>query len=61
MKFAITPAFVGDWAWLSEAERAAFRAVVNDGLHPTCERRRVDPTAPWPTRLRVKAVEGAPR
>ena len=61
MKFQITPAFVSDWARLSEAERAAFRAVVRDGFHPACERRRVDPTAPWPKRLRVKDVEGAPR
>ena len=59
MKFETTPAFLGDWGRLSEAERAAFRAVVRDGFHPACERRRVDPGAAWPKRLRVRELGGA--
>ena len=60
MKFEITPAFAGDWARLSETERARFRAVVTDDFHPACERRRADPAAPWPKTLRVKSVGAAP-
>ena len=37
-----------------------FRQAVKDDFHPACERRRDDPTASWPKRLRVKDVEGAP-
>ncbi len=60
MKFQITPAFEGDWRRLSEEERALFRRAVKDDFHPACERRRADRAAPWPRKLRVKAVEGAP-
>jgi hypothetical protein len=60
VKFQVTPAFEGDWARLSEPERATFRAVVRDEFHPACERRRDDPAAPWPKALRVRRVEGAP-
>ena len=59
MKFAITPAFEGDWARLSKAERATFRQVVKEHFHPACERRQTDPAAPWPASLRVRDVEGA--
>ena len=61
MKLQVTPAFEGDWRRLTESERATFRAVVLDEFHPACERRRVDPSAPWPKKLRVRDVEGAPR
>ena len=60
MKFEVTPAFEGDWGRLSGPERATFREVVTERFHPACERRRADPTAAWPTSLRVKDVEGAP-
>jgi len=59
LKFQITPAFEGDWRRLSQDERATFQRVVRDDFHPACERRRVDPTAAWPKRLRVKDVKGA--
>lgn len=59
MKFKVTPAFEGDWGRLSEAERATFRAVIWDDFHPAFERRRADPTAPWPGKLRVRDIEGA--
>ncbi len=61
MRFIWSDAFAGDWRRLSDAERALFRTVVRDSFHPACERRRVDPTAPWPAKLRVRAVERAPR
>jgi hypothetical protein len=60
LKFQLTPAFEGDWRHLSADERAMFRQAVKDDFHPACERRRDDPTAPWPKKLRVKDVEGAP-
>lgn len=37
-----------------------FRAVIQSDFHPACERRRLDPSAPWPRKLRVKDIEGAP-
>jgi hypothetical protein len=60
VKFQITPAFDGDWARLSEAERALFRAVIRDDFHPACERRLADPSALWPAKLRVRGVANAP-
>ena len=60
MKFELTPAFEGDWARLSKAERATFQKVVREEFHPACERRSFDPGAAWPSSLRVKAVQGAP-
>ena len=60
MKFQVARSFEGDWRRLSEAERDRFRRVVREDFHPACERRRVDPAAPWPRRLRVRSVEGAP-
>jgi len=60
VKFEITPAFEGDWRRLTRTERARFRAAVRDDFHPACERRRKDPSASWPTKLRVRDVEGAP-
>jgi hypothetical protein len=60
MKFETTPAFEGDWGRLTKAERARFRGAVKDDFHPACERRRLEPAQPWPKKLRVKAVAGAP-
>jgi hypothetical protein len=60
LKFGVTPAFEGDWARLSKAERATFQEVVSGRFHPARERRRTDPPAPWPASLRVKDVEGGP-
>lgn len=60
MKFERTPAFDGDWKRLTEPERATFRAAGQGDFHPACERRRVDPAAPWQKRLRIRDVEGAP-
>lgn len=60
MKFEITPAFEGDWRRLTRTERALFRATVRDDFHPACERRRKDPSASWPKKLRIRDVKGAP-
>jgi len=60
VRFEAGRSFEGDWGRLTEAERARFRAVVRDDFHPACERRRVDPAAPWPKKLRIRNVEGAP-
>lgn len=59
MKFEVTPTFEGDWRRLNDSERARFRAVVRDDFHPACERRRIEPTTPWPKKLRMRAIEGA--
>jgi hypothetical protein len=59
LKFELTRSFAGDWRRLSEDERAQFRAVVRNDFNPACERRRADPAAVWPSKLRVKAVVGA--
>ena len=34
--------------------------MIRDDFNPACERRRTDPAAAWPAKLRVKAVSGAP-
>jgi hypothetical protein len=60
VKFQATRAFAADWGRLTEAERAMYRSVVLKDFHPACERRRTDPAAAWPKRLRVRAVSGAP-
>jgi hypothetical protein len=59
VKFEVSRAFEGDWGRLSGTERAKFSAVVRDEFHPACERRRTDPAAPWPAKLRVRNIEGA--
>jgi len=60
VKSEVTRRFEGDWGRLSEGERELFRLVVRGDFHPACERRRLDPAAPWPASLRVRSVEGAP-
>ena len=60
MKYLVARAFEGDWGRLSAAERARFEQVVRVDFNPACERRRADPSAVWPKKLRVKAVAGAP-
>jgi hypothetical protein len=59
VKFELTPAFEGDWARLSKAERASFQGTIREDFRPACERRSRDPAAAWPSSLRVRAVQGA--
>jgi hypothetical protein len=37
-----------------------FRVAVRDDFHPACERRLSEPMSPFPKKLRVKPVAGAP-
>jgi hypothetical protein len=60
MRFTWSDRFAGDWGRLSESERSMFRAVVREDFHPACERRRADPAASIPARLRVQRIEAAP-
>jgi hypothetical protein len=60
LKYELTPAFEADWARLSSSERAKFRKIVTGEFHAACERRRTNPSTPWPRSLRVRNVEGAP-
>ena len=60
MRFTTGLGWDGDWRRLSDREQALFKAVIRDDFHPACERRRTDPTAAWPARLRVRAVQSAP-
>ena len=60
MKFELAANFSGDWARLSDSERALFRAVVRDDFNPACERYLADPSAAWPAKLRVRRIENAP-
>lgn len=59
MKFERTRAFDGDWRRLSEGERQMFKDWVYETFHPACERRRGDPSLPWPRATRVRPVAGA--
>ena len=60
MKYERTADFKRDWRQLSRSQQETFRRVVFEQFVPACERRRIDPTLPWPRSLRVKAVVGAP-
>lgn len=60
MKYARTESFKRDYRKLAKPERSEFRAVVREHFHPALERRATDPGKPWPPRLRVKGVVGAP-
>ena len=60
MRFVTSPSFDADWGRLSRTEQGLFRDVVLTSFHPACERRRADPTAAWPAKLRVRAVQSAP-
>ncbi len=60
MKYERTESFKRDYRRLSEAERRAFRAVVQDHFGSALDHHRDEPGGPWPARLRVKGVRGAP-
>ena len=59
MKFEVTDAFRADRKRLSKSEQR----LVSEALAAfvaACDRYAADPTAAWPSSLRVKNVEGAP-
>lgn len=60
MKYQTTEAFKGDLRRLSKDERKLFQEAVRAHFIPAAERRAADPAGPWPKRLRVKDVKGAP-
>ena len=60
MKFETTPAFDGDIRRLKPEHRATFTRVVREKFAPACDGHVMNPVAPWPASLRVKAVRGAP-
>ena len=59
MKYETTTRFDGDYRRLGKDEQRLFRAALVDFV-PAAERRNEQPTARWPKRLRVRAVEEAP-
>jgi len=59
LKFETTARFDGDFRRLGTGERELFRAALATFI-PAAESRAAKPDAPWPKRLRIKSVEGAP-
>ena len=59
MTFETTARFDGDYRRLGKDEQELFRAAVAAFI-PAAESRVAEPDAPWPKRLRIKRVEGAP-
>ena len=62
MKFETTARFDGDFRRLGKGEQKLFRAALGAlaAFIPAAENRAAKPDTPWPKRLRVKSVEGAP-
>ena len=59
MKFQTTARFDGDYRRLGKDEQKLFRTALA-GFITAAEGRVKEPDSPWPKRLRVKSVEGAP-
>lgn len=59
MRYVVLDSFKGDYARLSERERALFRKSLRAFVE-ACDRYAVEPAAPWPSALRVKPIQGAP-
>lgn len=60
MKYTRAARFIADLRRLSPTERALFRDVVVEQFVPAAERIAAEPGTPWPKRLRVKRMQGAP-
>lgn len=60
MKFETTSAFDSDYRRLKREHAVVFKAVVREKFAPACDVHAKDPTAPWPTSLRVKPMRSAP-
>jgi len=61
LKFERTPQFDADLKRLSANEYKEFRSVAKEGFSLACDRRSANPSELWPTRLRVKSVQGTER
>lgn len=59
MKFEVAASFQADYCRLTKQEQALFRTAVRQ-LNEAYARRGDRWPPPWPTTLRVKAVQGAP-
>jgi hypothetical protein len=60
VKWEKTPAFDADLRRLSGAELKLFRDVVREDFVPAAERRAASAAVPWPKKLRVRSLAGAP-
>lgn len=61
MKYERTESFKRDYQRLNSSEREEFREAVRDSFVPAAEKlARQDGSNPWPAKLRVKGVKGAP-
>ena len=60
MKYKLEASFRADLARLSPADRALFARVVRETFLPAIERRRKDPSVPWPASLRIRRIARAP-
>ena len=58
MKFERTPQFDADVRRLTRKEFELFRRVERDDFSPAADRYAADPSSRWPSRLRIKPVEG---
>lgn len=60
MKYERTDSFKRDYRRLSADHREEFKRVVREHFNPALDGRVREPGRPWPPRLRIKGVEGAP-
>lgn len=60
MRYERTESFKRDYRRLSDAHKEEFRRVVRELFNPALDEHLADSAKPWPTRLRIKGVEGAP-
>lgn len=59
MKFETTPAFDSDYRRLKPEHAATFKQVVRERFAPARDAHAEDPSKPWSSSLRVKAVRHA--
>jgi len=60
VKYERTASFKRDYRRLPEAHREEFRQVVRECFNPALDEHLADPAKPWPAKLRIKGVKGAP-
>jgi hypothetical protein len=59
VKFETTPAFDSDYRRLKREHADTFKKIVREKFASACDAYVKDPSAPWPTGFRVKAVRSA--
>ncbi len=60
MRYERTESFARDYRKLSAAHKEEFRRVVLEEFNPALDEHLEDPGRPWPARLGIKGVQGAP-